>query len=426
MNLNLIKGLSFADKLNVTEAITESGKEFLKSYRGYLYTNPASYSLVNGFIKEAMNHKYDNGIASILESILKYVTENKISWKIASACEMLESSNNPYDYIAKEGCKTAEKLLEMNESEVVQYIKAGALKSIQYIPEFRNICKEVYGTMHVDEVHTQQYSLTNPLSYVVVNENETWFCVNGLSYCVDKEGNIENKMCEDADFNAINYLLPNFEMVDENLVYTWTPNFNEKPFTFIVSESGIQLKKEGVIDESFNNTIDFKVYCDNLSQTMFGQSKYNFMNIASNVSKVSEGMNNICEVDTAKILECADGSVATIIESNENVALTWNKSANCKTNVMQNFNFMHEALDQIQSMTNVNLRTVYESRINEDMKKEDPEAYAQIREQLKANKDAKIESRRLKIQQLAEAYKNDPAKIALLSSISKELSMLEA
>ena len=94
MNLNLIKGLQFAEKLNMTEAITESGKEFLKSYRGYLYTNPASYGLVNGFISEACSHKYDNGIASILESVLKYVTENKISWKIASACEIIENSND--------------------------------------------------------------------------------------------------------------------------------------------------------------------------------------------------------------------------------------------------------------------------------------------------------------------------------------------
>ena len=57
--------------------------------------------------------------------------------------------------------------------------------------------------MHVDEVHTQQYSLTNPLSYVVVNENETWFCVNGLSYCVDKEGNIENILISLATFCII-------------------------------------------------------------------------------------------------------------------------------------------------------------------------------------------------------------------------------
>lgn len=424
MNLNLIKGLQFAEKLNMTEAITESGKEFLKSYRGYLYTNPASYGLVNGFISEACNHKYDNGIASILESVLKYVTENKISWKIASACEIIENSNDPYGYIAKEGCKTAEKLLEMNESEVVQYIKAGALKSIQYIPEFRNICKEVYGTMHVDEVRTQQYSLINPLSYAIVNENETWFCVNGLTYCI-KEGKVENKMCEDKTFNTINYLLPNFEKVDESLVFTWTPNFGEKPFTFVLAESGIQLKKDGIVDESFNNTVDFKVYCDNLSTTMFGATKTNFMNIVANVATVQEGMDNICEVDNAKILECADGSVATIVEAKENVALTWNRSAQVKCNECQNFEYMHEALDQIKSLTNINLRENYQARIDEDLKKEDPDSYAQIQEQLRANKDAKIESRRMKIQQLAESYKNDPTKIAILSTLSKELAMLE-
>lgn len=424
MNLNLIKGLDFADKINNCEAITESGKDFLKSYRGYLYTNPASYGLVNGFISEASKYKYDNGVATILESVLKYVTENKISWKIASACDVIESSTNPYDYIAKEGCKTAEKLLDMNEAEVVQYIKAGALKSIQYIPEFRNICKEVYGTMHVDEVRTQQYSLTSPLSYVLVNEDETWFAINGMSYCV-REGKVENKMCEDNDFNTINYLLPNFSKVEESLVYAWVPTFGDKPFTFVLTESEIELKKENVIDESFNNTTDFKVYADNFSQTLFGATKTNFMNIVSNVSKVWEGFDSICEVDNAKVLECADGSVATIVEGTDNVALTWNRATGVHTNETKTYDFMHEALDDVKLMTNVNLRENYEARINEDMKKEDPEGYAAINEQLQANKDAKIESRRMKIQQLAESYKNDPTKIAILSSLSKELAMLE-
>ena len=278
--------------------------------------------------------------------------------------------------------------------------------------------------MHVDEVRTQQYSLINPLSYAIVNENETWFCVNGLTYCI-KEGKVENKMCEDQTFNTINYLLPNFEKVDESLVFTWTPNFGEKPFTFVLAESGIQLKKDGIVDESFNNTVDFKVYCDNLSTTMFGATKTNFMNIVANVATVQEGMDNICEVDNAKILECADGSIATIVEAKENVALTWNRSAQVKCNECQNFEYMHEALDQIKSLTNINLRENYQARIDEDLKKEDPYSYAQIQEQLRANKDAKIESRRMKIRQLAESYKNDPTKIAILSTLSKELAMLE-
>lgn len=422
MNLNLIKGLSFADKLNMTEAITESGKEFLKNYRGFLYTNPASYGLVNGFIRESAAYKYDNGIATILESVLKYVTENKISWKLASACEIIENSNSQYDYIAKEGCKTAEKLLSMNEAEVVQYIKAGALKSIQYIPEFRNICKEVYGTMHVDEVRTTQYTLTSPISYSIIKENETWFAINGYSYCI-KEGKVSQSKCDDADFNIINSLLPNFSKVDESLVYEWQANWNEPSYKFTISENEIKFEKGEGICESFNNVIDFKQYCDNFSSTLFGATKSNFMNIAMNVARVQEGFDNICEVDTAKVLECANGTIANIIEANDNVNLTWVRSTSGSTS--NEFEYMHEALDQVQKMTNVNLRSSYEARINEDIKKEDPESYANINEQLKATKDAKIEERRQKIQQLAEAYKNDPTKIAILSSLSKELALLE-
>ena len=158
---------------------------------------------------------------------------------------------------------------------------------------------------------------------------------------------------------------------------------------------------------------------------MFGATKTNFMNIVANVATVQEGMDSICEVDTAKILECADGSIATIVEAKENVALTWNRSAQVKCNECQSFEYMHEALDQIKSLTNINLRENYQARIDEDLKKEDPDSYAKIQEQLQANKDAKIESRRMKIQQLAESYKNDPTKIAILSTLSKELAMLE-
>ena len=422
MNLNLIKGLGFADKLNMVEAVTESGKEFLKQYRGYLYTNPATHALVNGFIREASQYKYDNGIATILESVLKYVTENNISWKIATACEIIENSNSQYDYIFKEGCKTAEKLLSMNESEVVQYIKAGALKSIQYIPEFRNICKEVYGTMHVDEVRTQNYTLTSPLSYSIVKENETWFAINGYTYCI-KEGKVNQAQCDDADFNRINALLPNFTQVGESLVYEWHANWNEPSYKFTISENEIKFEKGDTIVESFNNPIDFKMWSDNFSSTLFGATKTNFMNIVANVATVQEGFDNICEVDNAKVLECVDGTIANIVEGADNVNLTWVRSASGSAS--NEFEFMHEALDQVKAMTNVNLRSVYEARINEDMKKEDPDSYAKINEQLQATKDAKIEERRRKVQQLAEAYKNDPTKIAILSTISKQLAMLE-
>ena len=55
---------------------------------------------------------------------------------------------------------------------------------------------------------------------------------------------------------------------------------------------------------------------------------------------------------------------------------------------------------------------------------ETPEAKA-IREQLEANKEAQFDIRKKKIAMLAEQYKNDPVKIALLNKVAKDLAILE-
>ena len=144
MNLKLISNLNFGEKLNANNPVTESGKEMLKNYKAYIFSNDVTYGLVNGFVKEASQFTFDAGIKSILESVLTYVNENKISWKLASACESINNNGAQYNYIAKMGIPQIEKLLEMDEAQVVQYIKAGALKNLQFIPEVRGVCKEVY------------------------------------------------------------------------------------------------------------------------------------------------------------------------------------------------------------------------------------------------------------------------------------------
>ena len=40
MAINLLKNLNFAEIINNNDAITESGKEMLKRYRGFCYSNP--------------------------------------------------------------------------------------------------------------------------------------------------------------------------------------------------------------------------------------------------------------------------------------------------------------------------------------------------------------------------------------------------
>ena len=86
---------------------------------------------------------------------------------------------------------------------------------------------------------------------------------------------------------------------------------------------------------------------------------------------------------------------------------------------------MAEALNNVLKISGIDLKSVYEERINEDCKKmETPEAKA-IREQLEANKEAQFDIRKKKIAMLAEQYKNDPVKIALLNKVAKDLAILE-
>lgn len=422
MNLRLLNDLAFADKLNANEALTESAKEVLNNYRGWMYTHPVSFGLVNGFIKEARQFSYDSGMMTILESVLKYINENNISWKLASACEGINANNGSYNYIAKLGVDQVEKLLEMKESDVVNYIKSGALKNLQFIPEFRAICKDVYKKNAVLEERNTRYSLTNPISYVVANESETWMCILGNTFHIN-EGKVVRENSQDADFNRMNALLPNFEQVEEGLEYVWAPDFGT-PFTFTIIEGAIKVQRGDSINESFETSTQFKAYCDKLNVGLVNGAKQTLMSIAENLSFVYENYDNVVEVDCAKIIESADGHVMTIIEASDNVNLTINKSSNAGQG-SYNYNYIYEALDEVQKISGINLRTNYEHRINEDMKKADPDSYQSIREQLEANKDAKIEMRRKKIEQLSEAYKNDPTKIALLSIAARELASLE-
>jgi hypothetical protein len=81
MNTNLLKNLDFASKINQTEAISEAGKEMLAKYRAYIYANPATCGIVNGFVQEAKNFSFDAGLVNILNTVQNYINENKISWK---------------------------------------------------------------------------------------------------------------------------------------------------------------------------------------------------------------------------------------------------------------------------------------------------------------------------------------------------------
>lgn len=416
-----MNGLDFAAKVNSATAVTESGQNFLKNYKAYLFSNPCSCALVNNFIAEAQNYSYDTGIMAALNSVLAFVNENKTSWKLASACESIKSNNSTYNYINRLSIDQVDKLLEMNEAEVVQYIKGGVLRNLMFIPEVRNACKEVYAST-VTEVHAPMYEAKTPFSFVIVNENEQIFSVLGKTYRI-AENKVEVAKVEDETFNKINSLLPNFKLVDEALEYAYKPNYASDEYKFSIKEGILEFSK-GKINEKFDSSAKFLQYADIFSRQLFGKERTDFMNISSNIASVYENAENIVNVDCAKVFTAADGSMFSIVEAADNVNLNVVRSLGAGTSC-NNFDYMTEALKEVKRITNIDLTNLYESRVDEDYKKLEPDSYKSIQEQLAASMDAKIDVRKKKIAMLAEQFKYDPIKIQLLNNVAKELSMLE-
>lgn len=423
MSVKLLKDLQFAEKLNSTEAITEAGKEILNNYRAYVYTNPATCGIVNGFVLEASKLGFDTGLTSILESVNKFISENNISWKLASACESIANNNSTYNYINKLGVQQVEKLLEMNESDVISYIKAGSLKNIQYIPEFRAVCKEVYKTT-ITEHQALNYTLTNPVGYVLINEdNSKVISVNGKTFKITESVVEETDECKDAKFVRINKLLESFKRDAENNLFVEYRGIHGDVATIKLLEDKITFTK-GNINETFEDGNKFMDYANFVSKAMNIHEKVNFMNLATVITEMFAALPNICILDNVKMLESSNGSLVAIIEGKDNVNVTVFHSISAGSS-SNNYEFMAEALNNVLKVSGIDLKSVYEERINEDCKKmETPEAKA-IREQLEANKEAQYDIRKKKIAMLAEQFKNDPVKIALLNKVAKDLSILE-
>lgn len=412
MNIKLIKDLDFASKLAISEPLTESAQDVVKRYRGYLYTNATNCALVNNFIREARNYGYDKGMNTILESIESFIAENPISWKLATACENITNNSSTYNYIAKIGINKVEQLLEMKEADVVAYIKAGALKSVKYIPEFRDICKDVYRTQVSEMAHMVNYEMSTPVSYEHVTEsNEHIVSILGKTYSIS-ESVVKETACDNEMFNKINAHLTAFNLVGESLEY----KYND--YTFTIDEGKLTLKKGEDTLQVFENSTEMLKYCDTLSRVVpYGGQ--NFMAISGAVAEVFEAIDNIVMVDSARVFRNANNTYAVVIEGKDNVLVNANGT-------VSESQFMVEACEAVQKACGVDIKVIYESRINEDVKKGNPEQYAAIQEELRKSKDAQTQLRYDKIASLAESLKDDPAAIAVLNSLTRELRVLEA
>lgn len=415
MTNKILVEMEFASIISEAMANTQTGAEIVNKYKAHVMANPVSCALVNGFIREASQCRYDNGVNETLEVISNYINQNKTSWALASACESINSNKSSYNYLNTNAAKQVEKLLEMNEDEVVKYIKAGALKNVMFCEAFRNIAKQVYKENPMIEANAD-YTKITPISLIENVGDGICFEVAGSLYKIDDEKNIT-----EADWNEVsNTFRTVSSLLESNMVKVDNHNIiiETQMGTYTISEAdkiireGKEGKKEMSIDE-------MREHNRLVIMTTNPRYKNNVAQVLEAIALTCENYDSIVNMDNVAIyttkndkfvvMEAGSNIYSTLLASNRHSKWTVNENA-------------IEALSFIKTKTNVSLSENYASLVESAMAAADAEEKTRIEEELKSQEK---QSYRERIESLTEKFKNDPVKLAVLSKLAQELNEVE-
>lgn len=424
--------MDFANVLVEAYADTQTGTSLINKYRQYLLTNESSCTLVNNFLKEAKNCLYDSGIVSIVNNLTETISENSVSWQLATACEAINSNKSSYNYLNRNAASTVEKLLEQNEENVVKYIKAGALKHVMFCEAFRNIVNGVFTDCQT--VITEEYVAKHPVSYVEENEGKKYFEVLGNIFAMEGTEIKEAKSSEvSGDFLVISRLLEsnaaNYDANAETLTVD-TPLATYEIFTedecvkckrtskkqAPKDPEGKEAKDIKLESITFENEFQLREH----NRLVVGATPMNRKNqvaeLLEGIARSMEHFENFMLLDNTQIVESKNDKFV-IIENAEN-AFAYLIASNHNTGWKLNTTIV-EALNFIKKHTNLNLNKDYKANIDEQIKKTEEEKAQQIAEDIKKGE---LTARKQKIEMLTEKFKDDPATLAVLAKVAQALN----
>lgn len=417
MNVKILAGLEFDAILNEAVGQTQSGNEMLNKYKSFMMANNATCALVNNFVREAAQLRFDNGVNKVLEQVSDYISSNKTSWALACACENINGNGATYNYLNRNAAKQVESLLESDEETVVKYIKAGALKNVMFCEAFRNIVKQVYADTPVVE-STAEYTAVHPISLVESAGDGFLFEVAGTVYKIDDTNKIQEAAWSDVSntFKTVSSLLES-SMVSFDQG-TLTAKIGNGEYTISEADEKIVCKRVG------KNNIE------NVFETPAQLREHNNLVVAGSVNRgiaaalealalTFENYENIKNLDNVAIyttnrdrfvvIESGTDLYATLLQSNHSTKWTVNENA-------------VSTLSFIKVKTNVELGEVYNEAVKNHMANVDEEERKRLEEEAKVNEKNSYKER---IAALTEKFKNDPAKLAILSELAAKLADAE-
>lgn len=412
MKNKILAELEFNVILNEAMAQTQTGAELINKYKSFLMANESTCGLVNGFIREAQNCRYDNGVNAVLEQVADYINSNKTIWALSSACESINKNTNSYNYLNRNAAKQVEKLLEMQEEEVVKYIKAGALKNVMFCEAFRNIAKQVYKDQPIVEA-TADFVKVTPISMVENVGDGYCFEVAGSLYKLDDDKNIQEAQWNEVSntFKTVTQLLEsNICSVDQ---HTITIKAGNATYEISEAEKVTKVGKEGTSELTIDQLRE-----NNRLVLMATNPRHrnNLAGVLEAIALTCENYDHIVSMDNVAIystkndrfmvIESNDNLYATLLQSNRNPKWTINEDA-------------VSALSFIKAKTNVSLSENYSDVVNRVMETADNEQKEKIETELK---EQEVTSYKERIEALTEKFKNDPVKLAVLSKLAQEVA----
>lgn len=414
MTNKILAELEFNRILNEAGAQTQTGAELINKFRVFLMSNEATCELVNAFIREAQNCRYDNGVNMVLEEVSNYILDNKTLWALASAVESVNRNTYSYNYLNRNAAKQVEKVLEMEEDEAVKYIKAGALKNVMYCEAFRNIIQQVYKDQPIIE-STADYVVVHPVSFVEVVGEDYYFEVNESLYKYsDEKLEPANWMEVSNTFRTITTLLEsNICEVDNDTI---TVKLGESVYKISKQDEIVKEGREGKLD------MDSQKLRENNRLVLMTTNprKRNYVaGILEAIALTCENYDRIVNLDNVGIYTTKNDQFLVIENGNNLYATLLKSNHTSKWTVDEN---ALEVVTFIKNKTNVTLNECYKEQIDNVIGEFSAKDAERIQESIKS---AEISNYKQRIEALTEKFKNDPVKLAVLSNLAKEISGIE-
>lgn len=415
----VLKELNFGNLiLESLTPLTQSGSDLMFKYKALIESSSVSCTMVNNFLAEARKVSYDNIVFEILENVSSYINDNKVSWALASACESINADNSRYNYMNRGASSQVSNLLEMNESDVISYIKAGALKNVMFCEAFRNIAKAVYRDRTVVESESG-YTITYPVSMIEkYGDDEIYFTVENKLY---KSTSSEIKEETDwtllsNEFKIISSLISNKNItrIEENAIIVNISGIG----SYMISERNLCEKtNEKTGEKSTFITETLRENSNLVLSTVLPQVRNRYSYLLEGVALIMENFDKIVDLDNVRIFTTKNDRFL-VIENGTNKLY----SSLLASNHSQVWNINENAVDVvsfIKSKTNVSLGNLYTSQITESVKEMSKEKSEEINESLH---DETIGSFKKRIEVLTEKYKGNAVMMAVLSDLASRVN----